>query len=132
MSYLYFCLFSCVKNETSQTGGILKNWVRSFIKIYRIKSLSNHSQMFFKIGVIKIFCKIHRKTPVLESLFDKVAGLKACSFILRTPFYRTLLVTAYDSRITLCFLGGAPTSMCHFRPSVRPSVAHHISGTVYL
>ena len=29
-------------------------------------------------GVIKIVCNIPRKTPVLESLFNKVAGLKAC------------------------------------------------------
>ena len=25
------------------------------------------------------------KTPVLESLFNKVAGLKACNFIKKTP-----------------------------------------------
>ena len=30
------------------------------------------------------------------------------------------------------FLGAAPTSICHFfLPSIRPSVAHHISGTVH-
>ena len=29
----------------------------------------------------KRFCNIHRKTPVLEFLFNKVAGLKACNFI---------------------------------------------------
>ena len=28
---------------------------------------------------------MHKKTPVLESLFNKVAGLKACSFIKKTP-----------------------------------------------
>ena len=33
--------------------------------------------MFFNIGVLKIFCNIHRETPVLESLLNKVAGLKA-------------------------------------------------------
>ena len=27
------------------------------------------------------FRKFHRKTPVLESLFNKAAGLKACNFI---------------------------------------------------
>ena len=37
--------------------------------------------MFFKKGVLKKFHNIHRKTPVLESLFSKVAGLKACNFI---------------------------------------------------
>ena len=30
------------------------------------------------------------------------------------------------------FLGGAPTSICHFfHPSVRLSVTHHISGTIH-
>ena len=32
--------------------------------------------MFFKIGVLKIFRNIHRKTPALESLFNKVVGLQ--------------------------------------------------------
>ena len=31
--------------------------------------------MFFEIGVLKV-CNIHRKTPVLESLFSKVASLE--------------------------------------------------------
>ena len=29
----------------------------------------------------KRFCKFHRKAPMLESLFNKIAGLKACNFI---------------------------------------------------
>ena len=28
-----------------------------------------------------LFCNVHKKTPVLESLFNKVASLKACNFI---------------------------------------------------
>ena len=36
---------------------------------------SNRSHMFFKIGVRKKFLSIQRKTPVLESLFSKVAAL---------------------------------------------------------
>ena len=44
---------------------------------------SSRSQMFFAIGVLKTFHNIHRKAPVLESLFNKVAGLKACNFIER-------------------------------------------------
>ena len=31
-------------------------------------------QIFFKIGFLKQFRNIHRKTPALESLFNKVAG----------------------------------------------------------
>ena len=36
--------------------------------------------MLFKIGFLK-FRNFHRKTPVLESLFNKVVGLQDCNFI---------------------------------------------------
>ena len=42
------------------------------------KSRSSCWQMFFKIGVLKKIRNIRKKTPVLESLFNKVADLKAC------------------------------------------------------
>ena len=44
-------------------------------------SRSKCSQMFFKIGALKNISNIHRKTPVLVPFFNKVAGLKARSFI---------------------------------------------------
>ena len=37
------------------------------------------------------FRKFHRKTTVLESLFNKVAGLKACNFIEKRAQYRCSL-----------------------------------------
>ena len=40
---------------------------------------SSLTQMFFRIGVL--FLNIQRKTPELESLYNKVAGLQPCSFI---------------------------------------------------
>ena len=45
-------------------------------------------QMFFKLGVLKNFHDIHRKTTVLESLFNKVAGQRAVNIakILRRAF----------------------------------------------
>ena len=36
--------------------------------------------MFFEIGALKV-CNIHRKTPVLEPLFSKVASLEAYELI---------------------------------------------------
>ena len=39
------------------------------VDVLWIRMRSSRSQMFFKIGVLKI----HWKTPVLESFFDKVA-----------------------------------------------------------
>ena len=37
-------------------------------------------EVFFEKRYSEKFCNIHRKTSVLESLFHKVAALKACSF----------------------------------------------------
>ena len=46
------------------------------------KRSNSRSQMLFKTGVLKSFAiQIHRKTPVLESLFNKVTGLKDCILI---------------------------------------------------
>ena len=45
--------------------------------------------MFFKIGV---FENVHRKTPVLESLFNKFAALKDCNFIKKRLKRRCFLV----------------------------------------
>ena len=42
---------------------------------------SSRSQMFFKIAVLKNFAITVKKTPVLQCLFNKVAGLQACIFI---------------------------------------------------
>ena len=42
------------------------------------KRSNNRSQVFLKRGVLK---NIHWKTPVLESLFNKVTRLKACIFL---------------------------------------------------
>ena len=49
--------------------------------------------MFFKIGFLKNFAIFTGKTPVLESLFNRVAGPKAC-FLLNMAkiFDRTPLV----------------------------------------
>ena len=74
---------------------------------------SSLSQMFFKIGILKKCCKFHRKTSVLEYLFNEVAVLKTCNVIkkrhqhrcfpvifaifLRMPFfYRTPLLAASE------------------------------------
>ena len=44
-------------------------------------SRNSRSQMFFQIDVLKNVGKSHRKTLVLEPLFNKVAGLKTCNVI---------------------------------------------------
>ena len=42
--------------------------------------------MFSKIRVLKIFCNIRRKTPVFESVFNKVTGLqRSCTHFLELP-----------------------------------------------
>ena len=48
---------------------------------------SSRSQMFFKVGVLKNFAKFSgERTAALESLFNKVAGLRACNFIKKSDF----------------------------------------------
>ena len=44
---------------------------------------TSHLRYFVKKGVLKIFANFHRKTPVLESPFNKVADLQVCNFIKR-------------------------------------------------
>ena len=38
------------------------------------------------------FRKFHRKTPVLESIFNKLTGLHACNFIKKDSKYRSFPV----------------------------------------
>ena len=53
---------------------------------------SSRSQMFFKIGVLKNFHKCHRKTPVLEYLFNKVTGpYRSATLLKRDPKAGVLL-----------------------------------------
>ena len=61
----------------------LNNFIQ-FSMQYITTIRSSRSQIFFEIGVLKV-CNIHRKTPVLESLFSKFASLVACNFIKKTP-----------------------------------------------
>ena len=51
--------------------------------MFHIREAVGRSQRFFKIGVLKFFCKFRRKVPVLESLFNKVAGLKRSATLLK-------------------------------------------------
>ena len=44
---------------------------------------SSHSQKFFKVEALRCCRNIHGKVPVLESLFDKVGGLKTWNFIIK-------------------------------------------------
>ena len=43
-----------------------------------------HLEVFLKMKCSERFRKIQRKTPVLEPLFNKVAGIKMCNFIKET------------------------------------------------
>ena len=91
--------------------------------MFHIREAVSCLQMFFKIGALKIFCKYHRKTPVLEPFFNKVAGLKRsanllkrdstqvflceiCKIFKNTFVYRTPLVAASEIKAFnfQCFL----------------------------
>ena len=78
--------------------------LRSFIEIsilsaalsycvkVKIITRRNHRRCFVKEGVLKKFANFTKKTPVLESLVHKVAGLKACNFIKKRPQHMSSLV----------------------------------------
>ena len=68
-----------VSKETKGQCGSPIRFLNNFIQFsvqYITTIRTSRSQMFFKIGVLKA-CNTHRKTPVLESLFSKVASLEA-------------------------------------------------------
>ena len=59
-------------------------------KFQQDTSRSSRLQMFFIIGVLK---NIHRKTPVLESSFNKAAGLRLTCFSVNVgKFFKTALL----------------------------------------
>ena len=55
------------------------------------KSNSSRSQMFFEISSIKNFWNIHRKSPVLGSIFNKVASFHPCSIFKKRLQHRCFL-----------------------------------------
>ena len=66
------------------------------------------------------FRNIHRKTHVLEPLFNKVAGFKACNFIKETP--------TQEFSYEYCEIFKKTYFEKHLRTaaSAQPSVAFHI------
>ena len=46
---------------------------------------SSRPEVFYKIGVLKNFAKIHRKIPMLESFFNKVTELSLQLCLKRDP-----------------------------------------------
>ena len=77
----------------------------------------------------------------VDQLFKEIAGSTAgLQILFLEPLENIcndiLLTLCYDRFLCLLFLGGAPTSICHFfcpsvNPSIRWSVGHYISGTVH-
>ena len=60
---------------------ILFHW-NGFCLYYALhNSRNSRSQMFFRIGVLKNCSNVYRKTPLLDSLFNKIAGLQTYNLI---------------------------------------------------
>ena len=77
-------LFPKIGYATTRTkqNHITHDTYRHELVIAVMSARNSPSQMFFKIGVLKKFCNIHRKTSVLQSLFNKVSGfIKNVNFI---------------------------------------------------
>ena len=54
-------------NSVTQTQYFLVNFSEQLLPEIKERDQSNHFQIFFKIGVPKLFCNIRGRTPVLES-----------------------------------------------------------------
>ena len=68
------------------------------------QSRSSHPQMFFKMDILKYFRNIHRKTTVLDSLFNKIAGLQACNFSKKSLQHRCFPVNNEEFLKTTFFI----------------------------
>ena len=87
LSFLYNVLgkigWFYISKETKGHSGKRIRFLSNFIQ-FSMQSIitirTSRPQMFFEIGIFKV-CNIHWKTPVLESLFIKVASLEAYKFI---------------------------------------------------
>ena len=72
-------------------------------------------------AVLKKFLNIHRKETVLESLFNRVAGLKVCNFIKRDSDtatqvfsceYCEIFKSTYSEENLRTTASGIPASYC--------------------
>ena len=66
------------------------------VKNYR----SSRQEVFCEKGVLRNFAKIHRKRPVPESLFSKVAGLRLATSLKKRLWHRCFLVKRPLHRLT--------------------------------
>ena len=55
-----------------------------------------------------VFCNVHKKTPVLEYLFNKIASLKVCNFIQKTLQHRCFPVNIAKYLRTAFFYRTSP------------------------
>ena len=81
---------------------IKKQLLTAVLQLFE-KIKSSRQQMFFKIRCSQKFCNIHRKTPVLEFLFNKIAGLQLsceyCNVFNNSFFHKTPSVAASEKFI---------------------------------
>ena len=64
------------------------NGIQAKLQVYNEplkQSKSTRLQMFLDISSLWKFRNMHRKTPVLGSLFNKVAGLQICNLFKNKP-----------------------------------------------
>ena len=83
--------FYISKETKGQSGRPIRflNNVSIFSMQYITTIRTSSSQMFFETDVLKV-CNIHRKTPVLVSLFSKIASLEVFKFIKKRLQHRCL------------------------------------------
>ena len=69
--------------------------------------------MFYKIGVLKNFAiYIHRKIPVMVSLFNKVAGLQLHLELIQTPKMELFTKIVNSFQLLLSFAKDSISDIC--------------------
>ena len=84
----WFYISKETKGQSGRPIRFLDN-VSIFSMQYITTIRTSSSQMFFETDVLKV-CNIHRKTPVLVSLFSKIASLEVFKFIKKRLQHRCL------------------------------------------
>ena len=100
---------------------VYRKWIAQFWRSYfsgylRLIAVPKSSRRSIKKLFLK-FCNIHRKTPVLESLFNKVAGLRLqhrCFFVNIWKILSTTILKNICERLILCTSLVLSTMICEF------------------
>ena len=81
-------LLPCIVKNNSSVMGLILDQCNGKIKLITHYAVHLELEVLYEKRCSQKFLKIQRKTPVPESLFNKVAGLRLTTFLKKTLWYR--------------------------------------------